>query len=64
MDDLSKKGMQDRQRIDINEKWERQYWTGKLGVTEDELKKAVDQVGVMSKDVEAYFTRHKGSSPH
>ena len=64
MDDLSKKGDQERARIDINEEWERRYWTGKLGVTEDELQKAVDKVGVMSKDVEAYFTRHKGNAHH
>ena len=45
-DDLNNKGPQDRARINLNEKHEVRYWSKKLGVTEDELKKAVESAGV------------------
>jgi hypothetical protein len=44
-DDRTKKGRQDRQRININEKHELAYWTKRLGVSEDELRDAVKRVG-------------------
>ncbi len=50
-DDLSKRRPQDASRINVNEKWELQYWCKELRVTADELKQAVKKVGVMVKDV-------------
>ncbi|MEO7975564.1 DUF3606 domain-containing protein [Flavobacterium sp.] len=44
-DDLSKKGFQDRSRININEDQEVAYWTEKLGVTKEELQSAIDVAG-------------------
>lgn len=44
-DDLSNRGAQDRSRISLTEPHEVQYWTGALGVSVDELKRAVDKVG-------------------
>ena len=44
-DDLSKRGGQDRDRIDVNQDWELRDWAKKFGVTPDELKRAVQQVG-------------------
>ena len=36
-DSLEQRGHQDRSRINVNEDWEVDYWTRKLGLTEDEL---------------------------
>ncbi|MDM0078486.1 DUF3606 domain-containing protein [Variovorax sp. J2P1-59] len=45
-DDLDNRGAQDRGRININESHEVRYWTQRLGVTEEDLRKAVAEVGV------------------
>jgi hypothetical protein len=50
-DDLSKTGKQDDQRININQPHEVQYWTRTLNVTENDLRRVVQKVGVMVKDV-------------
>lgn len=44
-DDLSKRGPQDRSRINVNEPHELRYWTQALGVTEVQLREAVKAVG-------------------
>ena len=44
-DDLSNAGAQDRSRINMNEDYEVRYWTKHLGVTRDELERAVGKVG-------------------
>jgi hypothetical protein len=44
-DDLSKRGRPDRDRINVNEEWELRDWSQKFGVSPDELKRAVQQVG-------------------
>jgi hypothetical protein len=45
MDDLSKKGQQDRSKINMHEAHEVQYWTKHLNVSKEELQRAVDKVG-------------------
>jgi Protein of unknown function (DUF3606) len=45
MDDLSKKGWQDRSKINMHEPFEVKYWTHHLGVSSEQLQKAVDKVG-------------------
>jgi hypothetical protein len=47
-DNLKDRGAQDRARIDVNEEHELRYWTEKFGVSADELRKAVEAVGVLS----------------
>lgn len=47
-DNLQNRGQQDRSRINLHEKWEVQYWTRELGVTEEELAKAVKEAGSSS----------------
>jgi len=47
-DDLSKKGVQDRSRINMNEPHEVSYWTEKFGVTKEELQKAINRAGTNS----------------
>lgn len=44
-DDTSNRGTPDRQRINMNQEHEVRYWTNKLGVTREELQKAVDAAG-------------------
>ncbi|CAB3683997.1 MULTISPECIES: DUF3606 domain-containing protein [Achromobacter] len=44
-DDLSKRGPQDRSRINVNETHELRYWTQALGVSEAQLRDAVKAVG-------------------
>ncbi len=50
-DDLSDPGAAKRSRIDINEPYEVRYWTGHFGVSEEELRKAVAEVGVSARQV-------------
>jgi uncharacterized protein DUF3606 len=45
-DDLRNRGNQDRSRVNVNEKWEVEYWTKKWGVTRAQLVAAVKEVGV------------------
>ena len=44
-DDLKNRGQQDRNRINVNEDWEVRHWTEALGVSREELERAVQQVG-------------------
>jgi hypothetical protein len=44
-DDLKNRGQQDRNRINVNEEWEVRHWTEALGVSREELERAVQQVG-------------------
>jgi Protein of unknown function (DUF3606) len=44
-DDTSKKGMQDRTRINTSEDYELRYWSEKFGVSRDQLKAEVNKVG-------------------
>jgi hypothetical protein len=44
-DNLAKTGAQDRSRINMKEEYEVKYWSHHLGVTREELQRAVDKVG-------------------
>lgn len=44
-DDRKNAGSPDRERINVNEDYELQYWTKALGVSADELRAAVRAVG-------------------
>ena len=54
-DDLSNRGRQDRERIDVSESHELRYWSEKFGVSHDDLKSAVQKVGPMAKDVQQHL---------
>ena len=45
MDNLKIKGEQGRSKINMHERHEVQYWTKHLGVSKEDLQKAVDKVG-------------------
>ena len=51
-DDVSTKSPPDLSRIDVNRPQDRRYWAHKFGVTEDELRKAVETVGTKAAFVE------------
>jgi uncharacterized protein DUF3606 len=42
-------------RVDLNERQDVPYWCEKLNCTERELREAVEQVGPMPSNVEAYL---------
>ena len=46
-DDMNKRGPRDRSRISLGEEHEVRYWTKELGVSREELEKAVGSVGNM-----------------
>ena len=56
-DDRSKRGAQDRKRINVNEPHELRRWAKKFGCTEDELREAVKQAGPMADAVERVIKR-------
>ena len=58
-DNKTKIGKPDRNRISLSEDYEVQDWSKKFGVSTEELKKAVKQVGSNAKDVEAYLKKGK-----
>jgi hypothetical protein len=51
-DDLSNRGPQDRARVNISEQHEIAYWTKKFGVSEEQLRKAVQKAGASADAVE------------
>ena len=50
-DNPKKRDYRDRDRINVHEDYELQYWTKELGVTPEKLKQTVEKVGVMVTDV-------------
>ena len=54
-DNLKKKGPPDRTRINVNEKWEVDWWCEDLGCSEAQLRAAVQAVGVMVVNVKRYL---------
>lgn len=54
-DDKNKSGSPDRDRINVNEDYELQYWTKTLGVSADELRAAVKAAGPTAKAVRAHL---------
>ncbi len=54
-DDLSNRGGQDRQRIDVNQPYELRDWSKKFGVSPEELKAAVQRVGDRAQAVEEHL---------
>ena len=57
MDDKTQQGAADRSRINLNEDHEIAYWTRNLEVPEDELRNAVQQVGMSVEAVKKYLGR-------
>jgi CRISPR/Cas system-associated endonuclease Cas3-HD len=60
-DNLGERGMHDRSRINVNQPHEISYWSKKFGVSEAELRSAVEQVGPMADKVEQHLGRRAAS---
>lgn len=58
-DDPNYRGPKDGARINVNQPHEVAYWTNALGCTAQELRDAVDAVGVMADDVRRYLSNKK-----
>lgn len=58
-DDKSNRGSPDRDRIDINDPDEVRNWTQSLGVTKEELQRAVEAVGTTAGKVYDYLGRNR-----
>ena len=54
-DDKNETGAADRARINLSEEYEIRDWTKSLGVSEDELREAVDAVGNSADKVREYL---------
>jgi len=54
-DDTSKRGPADRSRINLSEVHEVRYWSDALGLSEDELRQAVEAAGPMVSNVRAHL---------
>jgi hypothetical protein len=50
-DDPNKRGQADRDRVNVHEPHEVEYWSKKWGVTREQLEAAVKKVGPMAKHV-------------
>ena len=57
-DDKRTTGRPDRDRINIEEAYEVQYWSEKFGVSIEELAAAVKKVGPMASDVKRELKTH------
>lgn len=56
-DDLEQTGKPADARINVDQEHELSYWSEKLGVSRDELRKAVEDAGSMVKDVRRHLNR-------
>lgn len=54
-DDLNNNGPADRSRINVNESWELRWWTQSLGISEAELRAAVQAVGTSASAVRKHL---------
>lgn len=57
MDSKQNVGSPDRDRINVNEDYELQYWSEKFNVSRDILKDAVKAVGTSVKEVQEYLNK-------
>ena len=56
MDDKNNRGQGDRDRINLSENYEVEYWSGKFNISPEQLRKAVEESGSsMAAEVEAYL---------
>jgi Protein of unknown function (DUF3606) len=54
-DDLSQRGGQDRERVNVNQDHELRSWAQKFGVTRERVREAVQAVGDRADKVEDYL---------
>lgn len=57
MDNKKDIGSPDRDRINVHEDYELQYWATTLGVTKEQIKQAVAEVGTSAQKVREYLNK-------
>jgi len=55
MDNKEKTGSPDRDRINVHENYEVEYWTKELGISSEQLRNAVAAVGTSAEEVRKYI---------
>jgi hypothetical protein len=61
-DDKSKRGKQDRMSINIHEDFEIRYWSKELGITPNQLKEMVQQLGNSAETIRRALKRKSKSA--
>lgn len=62
MNDNRSKEYMEKSKVDPKEKWERDYWTDKWGITDQELMEAIEQTGGNNvREIEKYLINKKTS---
>jgi hypothetical protein len=56
-DNLNNRGPQDASKVNVGEEWEVAYWTKKFGVSAEELRQAVKQVGTSADAIGKHFNK-------
>lgn len=51
------RGPRDRTRVDVDQLWELQWWSKGFGVSTEELRAAVSEVGPLVADLDRYLRR-------
>jgi hypothetical protein len=57
LDDTTKTGPQDAERVNVHEEYEVEYWCKRFGVTPTQLRAAVEKVGTSARRVETELKR-------
>ena len=60
-DDTMNRGARDRARINLSQDYERRDWAESLGVTENELREAVHNVGDRADKVREYLKHRRNA---
>jgi len=55
-DNLDDRGPADRSRVNVNETWEVRYWCKEFDCTENQLRAAIEEVGVSATAVRKKIT--------
>jgi len=58
-DDLKDRGPQDRARVNVEEDYERRWWSEKWKVSEDELRQAVKTAGTSASAVAKHLGKNE-----
>jgi hypothetical protein len=58
-DNKNRQGKADRERINLHEAYELRDWAAHFNVSEDQIRKAVEEAGPMVKDVETVIADMK-----
>lgn len=62
MDNLKRRIPEDPTKINLNQQWEVEYWTKKLGISASKLRAIVAKVGIYVADVKKELSRQSSHS--